>query len=166
MDLQSYCHESNYCLARWYFPLLFASYSVSIYLLSLHQVGCPLHIDFVGETRIFICIFYHFLSLRWHRQLKSFVMEYGGCFTTHSILWLCNQLHWHFYSHQASDFYLNVCAHGHVPSLRGNYNDTIMGTMASQITSRTIVYSTVYSGTDLLCGEFTGGRWIPRTNGQ
>ena len=59
-----------------------------------------------------------------------------------------------------------------------HYNDIIMGTMASQITSLTIVYSTVYSGVDqikhqssaflalALCGEFTGDRWIPRTNGQ
>ena len=55
------------------------------------------------------------------------------------------------------------------------HNDVIMGTMASQITSLTIVYSTVYSGADKkikaprhwpLCGEFTGDRWIPRTNGQ
>ena len=29
-----------------------------------------------------------------------------------------------------------------------NYNDVIMGTMASQITSRTIIYSIVYSGAD------------------
>ena len=45
-----------------------------------------------------------------------------------------------------------------------------------QITSLTIVYSTVYSGADHknikaprhwpLCREFTGERWIPRTNGQ
>ena len=55
-------------------------------------------------------------------------------------------------------------------------NDVIMGTMTSQITSLKIVYSTVYSGTDqrnhqssaslAFCGEFTGDRWIPRTNGQ
>ena len=48
--------------------------------------------------------------------------------------------------------------------------------MASQITSLTIVFSTVYSGADqenieaprhlILWGEFTGDRWIPRTNGQ
>ena len=31
---------------------------------------------------------------------------------------------------------------------KGHYNDIIMGTMASQITSLTIVYSIVYSGTD------------------
>ena len=48
--------------------------------------------------------------------------------------------------------------------------------MASQITSLTIVYLTVYSAQIKwnikspshwsLCGEFTGDRWIPRTNGQ
>ena len=56
------------------------------------------------------------------------------------------------------------------------YTDVIMGAIASQITSLTIVYSTVYSDADQknikaqrhwpLCGEFTGDRWIPRTNGQ
>ena len=56
-------------------------------------------------------------------------------------------------------------------------SDVIMGTMASQITSLTIVYSTVYSGADqrkhqqssaslALCGEFIGHRWISRTKGQ
>ena len=58
-----------------------------------------------------------------------------------------------------------------------HYSDVIMDAMASQITSLTIVYSTVYSRrrskktsklrvTGLLCGEFTGDRWIPRTIGQ
>ena len=54
------------------------------------------------------------------------------------------------------------------------YGDVVMGTVASQITSLTIVYSTVYSGQENikaprhwpLCGEITGDRWIPRTNGQ
>ena len=53
-----------------------------------------------------------------------------------------------------------------------------MGAMASQITSLSIVYSTVYldvgeknNNTKAprhwpLCGEFTGHRWIPHTNGQ
>ena len=51
-----------------------------------------------------------------------------------------------------------------------------MSTMASQITSLTIVYSTIYSGADKktikavrhwpLWGEFTGDRWIPQTKGQ
>ena len=47
-----------------------------------------------------------------------------------------------------------------------------MGAIASQITRLTIVYSTVYSDADErkhhrpLSGEFTGDRWIPRTNGQ
>ena len=50
--------------------------------------------------------------------------------------------------------------------------DIIMTTMASQITSLTIVYSIFYSGTDkknqsseslALCGEFTCDWWIPCT---
>ena len=50
-----------------------------------------------------------------------------------------------------------------------------MGAIASQITSLTIVYSTVHSQIKgnikaprhwPLCGEFTGDRWIPHTNGQ
>ena len=49
-----------------------------------------------------------------------------------------------------------------------HYSDVIMKAMASQITSLTSVYLTVYSGTDqrkyqssaslALCGEFTGDR--------
>ena len=55
------------------------------------------------------------------------------------------------------------------------YGDVIMGAIASQITSRTIVYSTVYSDADqrkhqssasLAFVEFPGDLWIPRTNGQ
>ena len=55
------------------------------------------------------------------------------------------------------------------------YSDVIIGAMV-QITSLSIVYSTVYSGTDQWkhqssrhrpsCGEFNGDRWIPRTNVQ
>ena len=49
-----------------------------------------------------------------------------------------------------------------------------VASMASPITSPTIVYSTVYSGADQrkrqsstsLAFEFTGDRWIPCTNGQ
>ena len=46
-----------------------------------------------------------------------------------------------------------------------HYNDVIMTTMASQITSLKMVYSTVGSVADHwpLWGEFTGDRWIPRT---
>ena len=52
---------------------------------------------------------------------------------------------------------------------KSHYSDVIMGEMASQITSLTIVYSTVFSGADqrkhhssaslVPCGEFTGDRW-------
>ena len=61
-------------------------------------------------------------------------------------------------------------------NVKKHYTDVIMGTIASQITSLTIVYSSLYSGEIKenikalrhwpLCGEFTGDRWIPRTNGQ
>ena len=56
-----------------------------------------------------------------------------------------------------------------------HHNDVIMGAMASQITSLVIGCSTVYSQIKEnikaprhwpLCEEFTGDRWIPRTNGQ
>ena len=62
-------------------------------------------------------------------------------------------------------------------STKSHYTDVIMGAMASQITSITIVSSTVYSGADKkkptkapchwpLWGEFTGDRRIPSTNSQ
>ena len=57
-----------------------------------------------------------------------------------------------------------------------HYNDVTMTTMASQITSLTVVYSTVYSDADQRKHQssaslaFVGGihreRWIPRTKGQ
>ena len=56
------------------------------------------------------------------------------------------------------------------------YSDVIMGVMAFQITSLTIVYSIVFQVQIKenikaprrwpLCVEFTGDRWIPRTKGQ
>ena len=57
-----------------------------------------------------------------------------------------------------------------------HYNDVIMGAIASQITTLTVVYSTVYSGADQRKHQssaslaFVRGihrdRWIPRTKGQ
>ena len=57
-----------------------------------------------------------------------------------------------------------------------HYTGVIMSAIASQITSLRIVYSTVYSDADQrnikapphwpMCGEVTGDRWIPRTNGH
>ena len=51
-----------------------------------------------------------------------------------------------------------------------NYNDVIIDAIASQITSLTIVFSTVYLDTDQRkhqsSASLAGGRWIPRTNGQ
>ena len=57
-----------------------------------------------------------------------------------------------------------------------HYTDVIMGAIASQITSLTIIYSTVYSDADekkhqisaslVFVGKLTGDLWISRTNGQ
>ena len=57
-----------------------------------------------------------------------------------------------------------------------HYTDVMMTIMASQITSLTVVYSTVYSDADQIKHQssaslaFVGGihrdRWIPRTKGQ
>ena len=57
-----------------------------------------------------------------------------------------------------------------------HYNDVIMDSIASQITSLTIVYSVIYLGADqrkhqsstslAFVREVTGDRWISRTNGQ
>ena len=60
--------------------------------------------------------------------------------------------------------------------IRLHYGDVIMTTMASKITSLTVVYSTVYSDADQIKHQssasltFVWGthrdRWIPRTKGQ
>ena len=59
----------------------------------------------------------------------------------------------------------------------GHHSDVIMSAMASEITGVSSVCLTVYSGADQrkhqssasgwpLWGDFTNGRWIPRTKGQ
>ena len=65
----------------------------------------------------------------------------------------------------------NPDVYGTCIEIEWHYSDVILSAMASQITSPTIVYSTVYSGEDqdnikASWGEFTGDRWIPHTNGQ
>ena len=51
-----------------------------------------------------------------------------------------------------------------------HYDDAIMSAIASQITSLTIVYSTVYPGADQSKHQSSASLafvwWIPRTNGQ
>ena len=75
-------------------------------------------------------------------------------------------------------FIVNRCHHSLLPRHRSvmHYSDVIMGALASEITSLTIVYSTVYWGADqrkhqssaslAFVREFTGHRWIPRTKAQ
>ena len=60
--------------------------------------------------------------------------------------------------------------------LQYHYKDVLMGAIASQITSLTMltqpiiqtqIKENIKASHDWpLCGEFTGDRWIPRTNGQ
>ena len=69
----------------------------------------------------------------------------------------------------------NMCR-GDLSSGNYHYNDVIMTTMASQITSLVVVYSTVYSDADqrkhqcsaplAFVWENHRDRWIPRTKGQ
>ena len=83
---------------------------------------------------------------------------------THITIWLCTSL------------YIHTPSKTHCTETWDNYTDVIMGAIASQITSLTIVYSTVYSDADQRKHQssaslaFVWGihrdRWIPRTNGQ
>ena len=82
---------------------------------------------------------------------------------------------WVFLGYSNSDLY-STSVNPVIYAISCHYDDVRMGEIASQITSLTIVYSIVYSDADQrkhqtprhwpLCGECTGDRWIPRTNGQ
>ena len=70
---------------------------------------------------------------------------------------------------------LSVCLGTRGSNLKSYYrNDVIMSAIASQITSLTIVYSTIYSGADQRKHQSSTSlafvrwihRWIPRTKGQ
>ena len=64
----------------------------------------------------------------------------------------------------------------HKSAMASHYDDVIMSAIPSQITSLTIVYSTVYSGVDQRKHQSSASlafvlgiyrdRWIPRTKGQ
>ena len=85
---------------------------------------------------------------------------------------LFEPIDWRIYAELGRDE-LNKCVS---PNLKTHYIDVIMTTMASQITSLTVVYSTVYSDADQRKHQssaslaFVWGihrdRWIPRTKGQ
>ena len=83
--------------------------------------------------------------------------------TSKTIHLSCKQPPWYVLCHEIRQSYLH-------------YDDVIMTTLASQITSLTVVYSIVYSGVDQRKHQssaslaFVRGihrdRWIPRTKGQ
>ena len=75
-----------------------------------------------------------------------------------------------------NDHYPVICVMLWYSKVMRHYSDVIMTTIASQITSLTVVYSTIYSDADQrkqqssASLDFMWGihrdRWIPRTNGQ
>ena len=142
----------------------------------------------------------------WHRQafcIKDPVLKWTCCHFKEIFItgctrscqndnFLCSQ--WRKFP-QNDDVFITVfvrCAYSMSPSLQvfndisslislrllaaWDYNDVIMTTMASEITSLTVVYSTVYSDADQRKHQssaslaFVWGihrdRWIPRTKGQ
>ena len=108
----------------------------------------------------------HMTSLCWRIWRHKFVKNY------HKLFWAkfanFELMIWMLYHHDPITVDTQLCAH--------HYSDVIMDTIASQITSLTIVYSTVYSDADQRKHQssaalaFVRGihwdRWIPRTNGQ
>ena len=90
---------------------------------------------------------------------------------SHSLRCHCNEMYFHL-THNKKIMRLKHI--WYFENRTRNYSDVIMDTIASQIISFTIFYSTVYSGTDqrkhqssaslAFVREFTGDRWIPRTN--
>ena len=146
--------------------------------LYFYMFGCITHIKYLNHNQI----------LRLHGSIFRNVID--------RMSWKKSQfttLYWNkklrfFYISSALDnlgtYYVSIVSYGtYILKLQRDisvqlvhYNDVIMGAIASQISSLTIVYSIVIQ-TQIkenikaprhrpLCGEFTGDRWIPRTNGQ
>ena len=143
----------------------------------LSEIWIWIQICLVKKTYLEMClqrdVFFIQNLIRWH--VEQFLFKELICFITtdftvkflHGILDLRDQAEWN-----SSE---NVPECQVINAADFHYND-IMGAMASQITSLTIVYSIAYSDADQrkhkaprdwpLRGEFIVDRWIPRTNGQ
>ena len=103
-------------------------------------------------------------------QYLHFDITYANKFTMTAFSGLCRdfQVFW------LTNNYFN-CFRRHIDR-RYHYNEVTMTTMASQITSLTVVYSTVYSDADQRKHQSSASlasvwgihrdRWIPRTKGQ
>ena len=109
-------------------------------------------------TKVWLCCYLVLLSdsrtfVTWSIYLSIYVWLWIMIIlvTNNSIGSTCRSCEWNEYNvvYQMSSFLLNIlsvyCAYS---ILRNHYSDVIMGTAASQITSLTIVYSNVYSGSD------------------
>ena len=83
----------------------------------------------------------------YNNSLKQKILDTGRLF--HSLLphnSRCST--WKILSSLMSSRELGLCLYYFAPRNNTHYSDFIMGAMASQITSLSIVYPTVYSGTD------------------
>ena len=149
---------STHCF-RWY-----RMFSMWLFLLQaitfINDDPLPWRMYLSPSHNELICWSWCYMALSFHScQLCDTCLFGGQC--RHSICWP---------------------AYGHVPFQqeqlqRDHYYDVIMGTMASQLPSLTIVFTQSFIQAQIkenikaplhwpLCGEFTGERWIPRTTGQ
>ena len=110
---------------------------------------------------------WHVVDLRLHVATGLLLSQVMACFHWLNQYWLIiNRACWHLAEGDFTE--TDLCCH--------HYIDVIMTTIVSQITSLTVVYSTVYSDADQRKHQssaslaFVWGihrdRWIPRTKGQ
>ena len=114
---------------------------------------------------------------RWGIYLRRWLHDVCGrqlhkeVFIMYNPFWVKDYRSWNWLHGKWISFELGLGQIFHI-----HYDDVIMTTMASQITSLTVVYSTVYSDVDQRIHQssaslaFVWGihrdRWIPRTKGQ
>ena len=112
---------------------------------------------------------------KWEKISVIFELKY--IYKKRKFVWKCRLLRWFLDVPIVSQWrYMHGVSDHTQPDFSSTYHcsDDIMGAMVSQITSLTIVYSTVYSGADQRKHQrsvslaFVRGthRWIPLINGQ
>ena len=82
---------------------------------------------------------------KYFHSMKSSCIYDDGSPPKDGFTWQTTQQQYRWFTHHFSNIYHNIQSRGLEAS---HYNDVIMGAIAYQITSRTIVYSIVYSGAD------------------
>ena len=121
-------------ISVWFFILVFMGNCWQACFRNLFWWYCFINNSWQDVNFIYMQIFMttkfffriRFLESQDYNKREWYVIRFGE----QGIIcgWMCNNCYWHIYSL--------------------HYDDVIMGKMASQITSLTIVYSTIYSGAD------------------